>query len=363
MADFGLVEATIDLKAEDGSELIVAAVYGCTVNHKGDRTPLDGDDVIARVARFGRTIYLPDVDADPTYTRCEPEINSELDIPLIARGEVIGVFCTAHPDHDGFPPDQIELLEALAAHLAVAIRNASMFQRERAEKDEARLMQQALFPKGSPNIEGFDVYGHCLPAGAVAGDWYDWIALPNQRWGMVLADVSGKGMAAALLMSATRGILRSIAHLSSSPTEVLHRLNQLIVPDLPASKYITMVYAVLDPATRKLTFANAGHPWPIHVDGQARLLPTDSGLPLGISECAYDERELVLDPGSGVLLYSDGITEACNASAEEYGVERLIAHLQRQHVCNGYCVLEEVRQFTGTASLADDASFIVIRAK
>ncbi len=363
VADFGLVEATIDLKAEDGSELVVAAVYGCSVNQKGDRTALDGDGIIARVARFGRTIYLPEVDADPTYTRCEPEINSELDIPLIAQGEVIGVFSTAHPDHDGFPPGQIELLEALAAHLAVAIRNASLFQRERAEKDEARRMQQALFPKHAPQIQGFEIYGHCLPASAVAGDWYDWVALPKDRWGMVLADVSGKGMAAALLMSATRAILRSIAHVSSSPAEVLQRLNRLIVPDLPAAKFITMVYAVLDPAGRKLTFANAGHPWPIHVDGDARLLPTDFGLPLGIAEGSYDEHEMMLPPGSGVILYSDGITEARNLSGEEYGLERLLAHLRRKHVCNGYCVLEEVRQFTGSATLADDASFIVLRAK
>jgi phosphoserine phosphatase RsbU/P len=360
VGDFGCVEAFVYLK--EGDELLAAAAHGCTSTFKGDRVPL-GNGVISRTARSGRMHYLPDVDADPTYTRCEPQINSELNIPLIAHGEVIGVFVAAHPDHDGFPPEQIELLEALAAHMAVAIYNATVFKKERAEKDEARVIQQTLFPRTSPQIQGFRIHGHCLPAGAVGGDWYDWISLPQNRWGLVLADVSGKGMAAALLMSATRGILRSIAYASFSPANVLQRLNELVVPDLPPSKFITMVYAVLDPAGGTLTFANAGHPWPMFVNSQVKFLQTNSGLPLGIGPGSYDEHKVELKPGSGIMLYSDGIVEASNQSAEEYGLERLVAHTQRRHDCTGRCVLEEVRQFAGTDTLADDATIILVRAE
>jgi phosphoserine phosphatase RsbU/P len=362
VGEFGCVEAFIYLKTDDPNELLTAAAHGCTATFKGDRVPFN-DDVVGRTARSGHMIYLPDVDADPNYHRCEPQINSELDIPLIAHGEVIGVFTAAHPDHDGFPPDQIELLQALAAHMAVAIYNAKVFKKERAERDEARVIQQALFPKTSPQVAGFRIYGHCVPAGAVAGDWYDWIALPQNRWGLVLADVSGKGMAAALLMSATRGILRSIAYGTTSPAEVLGRLNQLVVADLPPGKFITMVYAVLDPAAATLTFANAGHPWPMFVDGEVRLLETKTGLPLGVAQGNYDEFKVALAPGAGIMLYSDGIVEACNPMAEEYGLERLVAHAEQHHECTGKCILDEVRQFAGTEMLADDATVVVVRAE
>jgi sigma-B regulation protein RsbU (phosphoserine phosphatase) len=362
VGDFGCVEAFVYLQTDEPDELKVAAAHGCTATFKGDRVPL-GDGVISRTARTGRMHYLPDVDADPTYTRCEPQINSELDIPLIVNGQVIGVFVAAHPDYDGFPPEQIELLQALAAHMAVAIHNATVFKKERAEKDEARVIQQALFPRTPPRIAGFKVHGHCLPAGAVAGDWYDWIALPQNRWGLVLADVSGKGMAAALLMSATRGILRSIAYGTASPADVLKRLNELVVADLPPAKFITMVYAVLDPATGTLTFANAGHPWPMFVNGDTRFVETASGLPLGIAPGGYDEHKVELKSGSRVLLYSDGIVEACDPSGAEYGLEGLVAHSLRTHDCDGRCLLDEVRHFAGTDTLADDATIITVHAE
>src|SRR3989442_15895489 len=125
------------------------------------------------------------------------------------------------------------------------------------DAEEARVIQQALLPKSSPYIPGFVVSGLSVPARAVGGDWYDFIPFPDGRWGLVLADVSGKGTAAALLMSATRGMLRSLAEACCSPAEVLAKLNGLLVEDFPAGKFVTLVYAVLDPATSTVTFANA----------------------------------------------------------------------------------------------------------
>src|SRR6202035_4577379 len=124
---------------------------------------------------------------------------------------------------------------------------------------EARIIQQALLPKCSPYIPGFAVSGLSVAAGAVGGDWYDFIPFPDGRWGLVLADVSGKGTAAALLMSATRGMLRSLAEANCTPAEVLTKLNSLLVEDFPSGRFVTLIYAILDPASRSLTFANAGH--------------------------------------------------------------------------------------------------------
>jgi sigma-B regulation protein RsbU (phosphoserine phosphatase) len=181
--------------------------------------------------------------------------------------------------------------------MAVAIHNARRFQSERDQREamsrdaeEARAIQQALLPKSSPYVPGFAISGLSIPARAVGGDWYDFIPFPDGRWGIVLADVSGKGTAAALLMSATRGMLRSLAEACCTPSEVLTKLNSLLVEDFPAGKFVTLVYAVLDPANRSVTFANAGHLPPLLVqDQQARFLETEHGLPLGLSCGDYSQ--------------------------------------------------------------------------
>jgi len=228
---------------------------------------------------------------------------------------------------NAFSPERIRLLEALAGHVATAIANARMFERERFEKErmakdleEARAIQLGLFPLNAPAVAGFDVTGICMPCREVGGDWYDYIPLGDGRLAMVLADVSGKGMGAALLMSSTRSVLRLHAARGLSPKEVLFELNKFLVEDFPASKFVTLIYAVLDPASRKLTFASAGHLPPIFVDSSGtRFLEADAGLPLGIMECGFSEHEIEMPSGSRVFLYSDGVTEALSSSLEEYG--------------------------------------------
>jgi sigma-B regulation protein RsbU (phosphoserine phosphatase) len=252
--------------------------------------------------------------------------------------------------------------------VAVAIYNANRFQSERAEREamsreaaEARLIQQALLPKASPYIPGFAVSGLSIPARAVGGDWYDFIPFPNGCWGLVLADVSGKGTAAALLMSATRGMLRSLAEACSSPAEVLSKLNNLLVEDFPAGRFVTLVYAVLDPAARSITFASAGHLHPLLVDDAGvRFLDTERGLPLGLSCGDYSQSCVALSPGSRLVFYSDGISEASNNEDEEYGLDRLAQHVS----CPGasaITVLDDVRAFAAGVPLSDDASVVFIQ--
>jgi sigma-B regulation protein RsbU (phosphoserine phosphatase) len=221
-------------------------------------------------------------------------------------------------------------------------------------------MQQALLPKSSPYIPGFVISGLSVPAGAVGGDWYDFLPFPDGRLGLVLADVSGKGTAAALLMSATRGMLRSLAEACCTPGQVLTKLNELLVADFPAGKFVTLVYAVLDPATRTVTFANAGHLHPLFIDGSgAQFLDTERGMPLGISCGDYSESSVNLSEGSRLVFYSDGITEAVNADDQEYGLERLAAHA----VCPGasaVTIVDDVRAFANGAGVRDDASVVFV---
>ena len=264
----------------------------------------------------------------------------------------------------------MRLLQGLCAHIAVAVHNARRFgnereQRERMsrEAEEARSIQQALLPRSSPLIPGFSVSGLSIPAGSVGGDWYDFIPLRDGRWGLVLADVSGKGTAAALLMSATRGMLRSLAQTGSGPAEVLTRLNNMMIEDFPSGRFVTMVYAELDPSSRVLRIANAGHLAPLLVEPSGhRWINHEHGLPLGISASKFSETEATLAEHSRIAFYSDGITEAEIASGEEYGAERLLAQMQSPDVTlDG--LLADVRKFANGTGLRDDATVILVAAR
>jgi sigma-B regulation protein RsbU (phosphoserine phosphatase) len=194
----------------------------------------------------------------------------------------------------------------------------------------------------------------------VGGDWYDFIPFENGSWGLVLADVAGKGAAAALLMSATRGILRSLAEACSHPADVLNRLNRVLASDFPAGRFVTMVYAVLDPAARTVTFANAGHLRPLFIDDTGpRFLDTEQGMPLGLGFGEYSETRVPLSPGSRLLFYSDGITEAVNAEQDEYGSCRLVTHALSPGA-SALSIVDDVRAFSNSAGLNDDATVVLI---
>jgi phosphoserine phosphatase RsbU/P len=365
---FGCVEANIYLHDEDRGELVLAGVCGCTQFCKGHRLKIGKEGMAGYVAATLQPRYAPDVRKDAYYIPCEESTRSELAIPLHVQGKLVGVFSASHPELDAFPPQQVRILQALCLHIAVAIHNARAFQKERREREamsreahEARTIQQALLPKSSPYIPGFMVSGLSIPAGAVGGDWYDFIPLDDGRWGLVLADVSGKGTAAALLMSATRGMLRSLAEASCTPGEVLTKLNRLLVEDFPAGRFVTMVYAVLDPAQRTLTLANAGHLRPLLITSEgSRFLDHDKGMPLGLGYGEFSELEVPFPKGSRVIFYSDGITEAVNGEEEEYGLQRLQDHGQGSEA-SAESLLTDVRSFTNGAGLSDDATVIFVK--
>src|SRR5271155_1719706 len=244
----GCVEINLYLRHPEHPEFVLAGVRGCSIHGKGHRIKA-GAGMVGHVAATRKMHYAPDVTRDPYYLACEPDTRSEVAIPLHREGELIGVFTASHCELDAFCPDQLRLLQGLCGHVAVAVHNARRFgnereQRERMSRDaeEARTIQQALLPRTSPLIPGFRVSGLSIPAESVGGDWYDFIPLGDGRWGLVLADVSGKGTAAALLMSSTRGMLRSLAQTGSGPAEVMLRLNNMMIEDFPSGRFVTMVY-------------------------------------------------------------------------------------------------------------------------
>jgi sigma-B regulation protein RsbU (phosphoserine phosphatase) len=365
---FGCIDISVYLHEPQNSEMVLAGVQSCPVHEKGHRLKIGKEGLVGYVAATGQMRYAPDVCVDPYYISCGTDIHSEVAIPLHVDGKLVGVFTASHNELDGFDSDQLRLLQGLSSHIAIAVQNALRFQQERSEREkmsreaqEARSIQQALLPRSSPFIPGFAVSGVSISAGAIGGDWFDFIDLGEGRWGLVLADVSGKGTAAALLMSATRAMLRSLAETACTPSEVLTKLNRLLVEDFPSGRFVTMVYAVLDSSKRTLTYANAGHLPPLLVDSTgARFLETEMGLPLGIRHGSFSETTVPLGEKARIALYSDGITEATNQTDEEYGPARLAAHVLSGGSCPEMLV-EDVRAFANGAGLHDDATVIMLR--
>jgi len=369
---FGYSRSGVLLKDEETNELVIVAVRGWTVNYhvKGDRFKIGEYGMVGHVGFTEETYYSPDVTIDPYYQVSEESTRSELDIPLKIRGRLIGVFNFQHQEKNAFTDSRIQLLEALAGHVATAIENARLFGNERKEKDrmiselnEARSVQLSLFPALTPDISGFEISGLCIPCREVGGDWFDYIPLPDGKLGLVLGDVSGKGTGAALLMSSARSIIRMFAEQGLSPAEVLLNVNRILVTDLPRTRFVTMIYAIIDSASKSIVFSNAGHLPPIFIDSNdLRFLDSDSGLPLGIQEGTFTEQRVEMSSGSRLLLYSDGITEAMNSVSEEYGDKRHKEHMNNP-AASIQSLLDNVTTFLNGFPASDDMTVVMIKSQ
>jgi sigma-B regulation protein RsbU (phosphoserine phosphatase) len=365
----GNVEVEVWLRDGESNDMVLQGVCGCTKHKKGSRLEIGRQGMVGYVAATGKMRYAPDVEQDPYYMACELATRSEAAIPLKANGAVIGVLSIDHSEIDPFSEDQLKVLQALAGHIAVAIENARVYRDEREHRErlqresaDAREMQQALFLKPVPLIPGFAFETAWHPAGAVAGDWFDFMCLGEGRYGIVLADVSGKGMPAALLMSATRAIFRSIAPLYRSPAQALEHLNRTLLDDFPRGHFVTMVYGILDAGSREVTLASAGHLRPLLVNGHCSFLDLDTGLPLGLAPSTYPEKSIHMAAGTKLLLYTDGITEAMNGTDEEYGAERLMEHFRDPKACvDG--LIAEVKRHGGRSAHTDDATAVLVRSR
>ena len=367
---FGCNRTAVLLKDDVTNELEMIALRGFSNLHlKGYRFEVGGEGMVGHVSATAKMRYAPDVRCDPYYVVSESTTLSEVDIPLISRGKLIGIFNAQSSSLDAFSPEQIELLCALADTIAIAIENARLFKQERTAKEkalreqvEARQIQRALLPEADPIIEGYTVNGMCLQLSAVGGDWYDYVRLGESLWGIALGDVCGKGMAAALLMSATRSLFRTAADGLHSPSEVLARLNKSLVKDLPTGRFVTLVYLVLDTEHARAKIASAGHAQPLYLSRESGVieLQTEKGLPLGLMDSEYSELELRLQPGDRILIYSDGILEATNSKGEEFGISRLEEAVQKPGA-SAQSILENVQQYAHGGTLADDATAVVLR--
>jgi serine phosphatase RsbU (regulator of sigma subunit) len=282
----------------------------------------------------------------------------------VSQGELIGLLNLGpRLSQQEYSADDRKLLNDLATQTAPAVQVAQLVrqqqqqaqERERIEQElrVARLIQQTLLPKHVPDLPGYQLAAYYQPAREVGGDFYDFLDLDDGHLGLVVGDVTDKGVPAAIVMATTRTMLRASAQRLDSPGEVLKRVNDVIVTDIPPNMFITCLYAILDPETGLLRFANAGHDLPYRrrtAGGGAEELRA-TGMPLGLLPgMSYEEKEIVLQRGDSVLFYSDGLVEAHDPEREMFGFPRLQG-LVGAHRSDGPAMvnflLSELARFTG----------------
>jgi serine phosphatase RsbU (regulator of sigma subunit)/predicted ester cyclase len=255
-----------------------------------------------------------------------------------------------------------------ALEVAQACLEQEVRERERVEEElrVARSIQQASLPKEVPALEGWQISPYYQPAREVGGDFYDFHLLPEGRLGLVVGDATGKGVPAALVMSTTCGMLRLAAQSHTSPAEMLQGVNEVLFPNIPTNMFVTCFYAILEPNSGRLSYANAGHDLPyLHRNGEAEELRA-RGMPLGLMPgMSYEEKETIVHSGQAALLYSDGLVEAHDPEGDMFGFPRLrtlIAERAEEERPLGEVLLEELYSFTGEGwEQEDDITLLTLK--
>jgi serine phosphatase RsbU (regulator of sigma subunit)/putative methionine-R-sulfoxide reductase with GAF domain/anti-sigma regulatory factor (Ser/Thr protein kinase) len=295
--------------------------------------------------------------------------------PLIIRADFYGVLAIEESaEIRRFRSKRVEIVNSIAQQVVLSIQNEhlqlEMVARERFEHEVelARQIQKTFLPENLPEFPGWELAATWLTARQVGGDFYDVIELQDRRLGLLIADVSDKGMAAALFMALTRTLVRAVVYDTPSPAEALRRVNALILPDNRQSMFVTAVYAVLSLETGEITYANAGHNPPAWMDRTGKKLESlgRTGAALGIMEDpSIGERTISLGRGDLLLLYTDGLTEAFSPDDEIYGETRLQELLNAQEDCSAKEVLDileaSVDQFTGQLPASDDLTMLALK--
>ncbi len=296
-----------------------------------------------------------------------------LALPLVSQGELVGLInLSERLSEQDYSSDDRRLLGNLATQAAPAVRVAQLVRQQQLEALElqrieqelrvARLIQQFLLPKSVPAVAGWEVTAHYQPARAVGGDFYDFIAFPDGRIAFVIGDVTDKGVPAALVMATTRTLLRSAAERLVSPGAVLEQTNNQLVENIPPKMFVTCLYALLDPSTGHLVFANAGHDVPYRRTRAGVVELRARGMPLGLlPNMSYEQHEVTLRPGECVLFYSDGLVEAHSPTREMFGFPRLQAMMAEPTGDNLVSfLLGRLHAFTGPQWEQEDDVTIVL---
>jgi serine phosphatase RsbU (regulator of sigma subunit) len=339
--------------------------------------------VVQGVARQGQPVLTGDAQVDPRFSMRQSVkllgLRSILCVPLRIKERVLGTIYVDNRIQAGiFSQDDLDLLNAIASSASIAIENARLYKvavekgRLERELQMARQVQLSLLPSEVPVMPGWEFTALWLPARQVAGDYYDFIPGQNGQLGMVVADVSDKGMPAALFMALSRSIVRASMDRNLSPADSIQRANRLICQDSTSGMFITLFYALLDPQAGQMTFVNAGHNPALYFQrskhpGQGALHHlARTGMALGVeAETPYEQRVLALNPGDFLVMYTDGITDSVDLLGHSFGMDRLenlvLAHCEETAQQIGHTLESAIQDFTGGAPGFDDITLLILR--
>ncbi len=351
---------------------------------KGQMRVKVGQGIAGWVAKSGETLKLDDAYQDPRFSslyddRTGYRTRSILCVPLQVSGEVIGVAQVINKlgekGPEPFSEEDAETFNTFSGLAAIAVNKAQLHQelleKQRLEKEIelAQQIQQSFLTKNHPDQNRLLFSAANIPAMKVGGDFYDIFVFgegEQQRIGVTIGDVSGKGVFAAIYMARFLSDFRFLVELASSPPEAFSRANDILSARSTRGMFITMIYVEYNPLTRRATLLNAGHHPPVFYDEiRARIEPIGQlvGPPLGILPgVTYQPESLVLHPGDGLIMYTDGVTEARNRDGEEYGLERLLALAQLTDQSLFDTIMEDSRRFIGQAPQHDDLTLVQIEA-
>ena len=333
-----------------------------------------GEGLIGHVAVTGKPYVSHDVGQDRRYINARPRTQSEMVAPIISNEEVIGVFDLESDELDAYTNDDLEVLMLLASQVAIIIEKVMLHeqliekQRLETQLEVARQVQLQLLPGRDPQIDGYDISAYNFPTEEVSGDYYDWVRVYDDQLGIVIADVSGKGVPAALLMAFLRASLRAATHIGYAPHISMSKVNYLLWESIERNQFVTAFHGILDATNRTLSYSNAGHSPALlmRADGTARF-EERGGVPLGMfRDSRYYEYFETIEPGEVFVLYTDGVTEATNAAGEEYGRERLIAAVRDCRDQSARDMIDFMHRdliaWTEGHGVTDDVTFFIVKA-
>jgi phosphoserine phosphatase RsbU/P len=332
-----------------------------------------GRGIVGHVIRTGETVISDDVVLDPRYIEGRATTRSEMAVPMAGQTGVLGALNLESDRPGAFTAADAELVEFFAGAAALAIEKAllhrELLQRQWVEGQLklAREVQAGLLPRLPPELPGYEMAGTNLPTWTIGGDYYDWVPLDDGRVGVVVADVSGKGIPAALIMATFRAALRAEMRRGARVGAAVEAVNRVLLDSQGGSRFVTAVCGMLEPSTGRLDYVNCGHnpPLLLHAGGGHELLDTGGpALGLGLGG-GFEPGAVTLEPGDLLALYTDGVVEPADERQEEFGQERLLQLLAASRARPAgdvvLAVVEATRRFSRRESYDDDFTLVVVK--
>lgn len=350
------------------------AVRGYDIDELSDLHLKLGEGFIGSVALSATPIISPDVRQDPVYINAREKTRSEMVAPIISNDEVIGVFDLESDQLNAYSEDDLEVLMMLASQVAIIIEKVMLHEqliekkRLEGQLEVARQVQLELLPAHDPEIVGYDISAYNFPTEEVSGDYYDWVKIFDDQIALVIADVSGKGVPAAILMAFLRASLRAASHIGYATHISMGKVNYLLWESIERNQFVTGFYGILDAPKGTLAYSNAGHNPPLLVNAAGTSQFIDKGeQPLGMfRETRYHEYYLDFEPGDVLVLYTDGATEASSPSGEEFGRERLAQAVKENYDKPAREMIASLQlailEWTDNVGANDDVTFFIIKA-